>query len=134
MKMCTNESIAWITFDLVEELIRRSNGDNRLKLKTFTIHDGIGKAENFCSSIVRVSASFCNVLRTSIEQEQNFIVKSSLEVGEFRAVNNEVEYFPKEIIVYEKILPEIKKLLLSIGDKGRIAPRYSSTLDICILV
>lgn len=121
--MCTNVSIPWITFDLVEDLIRRSSGNNSLKLKTFTVHDGIGKAENFCSNIVRISASFCNVLSSSIERKRNFIVKSSLEVGEFSAVNDEVEYFPKEIIVYEKILPEIKKLLLSIGDKRRIAPR-----------
>lgn len=121
--MSTHDSRSWITFDLIQNLIRRSRKDNDLKLKTFTVHDGIGKAENFCSNIVRVSATFCHDSDCLLDQTENFIVKSSLTVDEFDVLNEEVAYFPKEIIVYEKILPEVVKLLRSIGDKRRIAPR-----------
>lgn len=119
----------WITFDLVENLIRTSNGDDKLKLKTFTVLDGIGKAENFCSNIVRVAASFCNASSSSNEQTQNFIVKLSLDVDEFDASNDEIAYFTKEIIVYERLLPEAEKLLLSIGDERPIAPRYTEKIN-----
>lgn len=95
----------------------------QLKLKTFTVHDAIGKADNFCSNILRVSATFCYDSNNLFEQTQNFIVKSSLEVVEFDSINDECGYFSKEIIVYDKILPEVERLLLLIGDKTRIAPR-----------
>lgn len=121
--MSTHDSRSWITFDLIENLIRRSKKDNNLKLKTFTVDDGIGKAENFCSNIVRVSVKFYHHSNCSLEQTEMFIVKSSLTVAEFDVLNEEVAYFPKEIIAYEKILPEVVKLLRSIGDKRRIAPR-----------
>lgn len=111
----------WITFDLIERLVRKSKGDNRCILRTFNIDDGIGKAENFCSNIVRVSATFRS--DSSYEQTQNFIVKSSLEDVEFDSLNKEVAYFPKEIIVYDKILPAVGKLLFSIGEIKSIAPR-----------
>lgn len=124
--MSAKASSSWITFDIIENLMRRSKGDTELKLKTFTVHDAIGKAENFCSNIVRVSATFCYDSKSSVEQTQNFIVKSSIEVGVFDSLNDEVAYFPKEIVVYDKILPEVQKLLLSIGDKTRIAPRYGT--------
>lgn len=118
-------SSSWITFDLIENLIQTIKEDNRFKLKTFNVHDADGKAENFCSNIVGVSATFYHDSDNSIEQTQNFIVKSSIEVDDFDSLNNEVAYLPKETIVYKKILPAVEKLLLSIGDKTRIAPRYA---------
>lgn len=111
----------WITFDLIERLVQSSKGDNGCKLRTFNVDDAIGKGENFCSNIVRVSAIFCS--DSSFEQTRNFIVKSSLEDDEFDSVNNEVAYFPKEISVYDKVLPAVEEMLLSIGEKKRIAPR-----------
>lgn len=114
-------SNSWITFDLIEKLIQKSGEDN--KLKEFTINDGIGKAENFCSNIVRVAATFIYNSDLSRQHTQHFIIKSSLEVDAFDLLNDEVAYFPNEIIVYDQILPEVAKLLLIIGDEKRIAPR-----------
>lgn len=121
-------SSSWITFDIIENLIRRSKEDNGLKLKTFTVHEAIGKAENFCSNIVRVSATFRCDSQPSLDQTQNFIVKSAIEIDDFGTLNDEVNYFPKEIVVYEQILPEVQKLLLSIGDRSQIAPRYGMAM------
>lgn len=117
-------SSSWITFDFIENLIQTIKKDKGFKLKTFTVHGADGKAENFCSNIVGVSTTFLHGSDTSIEQTQNFIVKSSIEVDDFDSLNDEVEYLPKEAIVYNKILPAVEKLLLSIGDKTQIAPRY----------
>lgn len=111
----------WITFDLIERLVQGSKGDNKCKLRTFNGDDAIEKAEFFCSNIVRVSAIFCS--DSSFEQTRNFIVKSSLEDDEFDSLNNEVAYFLKEIIVCDEILPAVEEMLLSIGEKKRIAPR-----------
>lgn len=114
---------SWITFDLVENLIKRSHGDNCLKLKTFAVNDAVGKADNFCSNIVRVSATFGHDSSISIERTQNFIVKSSLGGNEIDSISTEVGYFPKEINIYDEILPEVERLLLSLGDKTKFAPR-----------
>lgn len=117
-------SHSWITFQLVENLIRRSREDSEIKLKKFTVQEATGKAENFCSNIVRVSATYALDSKSHLEQTQNFIVKSSIEVGDFNSLNVEVAYFPKEIAIYDEILPAMEKLLLSIGDKTQIAPRW----------
>lgn len=118
-------SSSWITFDLIENLIKTIKEDNGFELKTFIVHNADGKAENFCSNIVGLSATFYHGSDTSIEQTQNFIVKSSIEVDDFDLLNDEVAYLPKETIVYNKILPAVEKLLLSIGDETRIAPKYA---------
>lgn len=121
--MSETSSRSWITFQLVENLVRRSREDNGIKLKTFTVQAAIGKAENFCSNIVRISATYVLNSESQFEQTQNFIVKSSIEVGDFNSLNVEVAYFPKEIAIYDEILPAMETLLLSIGDKTQIAPR-----------
>lgn len=120
-KMSEAASSSWLTFDLVENLIRKSEANNELKLKTFIVHDAIGKAENFCSNILRISATFCS--ESSLAQTRDYIVKSSLEIDHFDLLNDEVSYFPKEIVIYDQILPEVQRLLLSIGDTTQIAPR-----------
>lgn len=128
--MSTKASCPWITFDLIENLIQRSKADDELKLKSFIVQSGIGKAENFCSNIFRVSATFS--YGTQTEQTQSFIVKSSLNVDEFDTINDEVAYFPREIRIYNEILPKVEELLSRI-DNVRIAPRYfRMTSHVCL--
>lgn len=119
-KMSVIAPSSCITFDVVENLIRKCRDDNNLKLISFTVNDAVGKAENFCSNIARISATFFS----GSEETQYFIVKSSMEVGDFDTLNDEMSYFPKEILIYDEILPAAAKLLLSIGDSTQIAPRW----------
>lgn len=122
--MSSIDSRVWITFDLIEDWISKCISDREVELKTFTVDDVVGKAENFCSNIVRISATFLSDSKSSSLQTQNFVVKSSLSDASFEPSNEQFNFFPKEIVVYENILPKMAELLLSIGDTTRIAPRF----------
>lgn len=113
----------WITFDLIQDSVRKSEQNTETELKSFSVHEAVGKAENYCSDIVRVSSIFTTAGAVATEQRRSFIVKSSIETTEYDSLNEEVSYLPKEIKIYDQILPAVAQLLLSIDDDTQIAPK-----------
>lgn len=85
------------------------------------MNDADGKAEHFCGNIRRISAKFSmnGGESSGYEQTENFILKSAPEKKD----SADYSYLPREIDVYSNILSEAEKLLRSIGDHTRIAPR-----------
>lgn len=113
-----------ISEDLIRKIAECANENYSVEIKTFKVENAVDSGENFCSDINRISVNL--VLHDEFENRissQNFIIKSSISVGEFDKLNEEVLYFPKEIQIYKIILPAAEKLLRSIGDQTSFAPR-----------
>lgn len=115
-----------ISPEFVQNIIEKSDPNaSRVVLKSFDVKNGAVAGENFCSEILQVDAEYVryNEDSQSIDVEKSFIVKLSLNEGAIEAISEEVQYFPREIKIYQDILPQVKKLLDAIGVNSSFTPK-----------
>lgn len=114
-----------VSFELMQKIIESAKGAaGKITIKSLHIENGAAIGENFCSSIERVQATVCTLDdHNQPDENWHFIVKSSLFDGEYEILNQESNYFPKEIHVFRDIIPAVEKLLRSIDDQTVLSPK-----------
>lgn len=114
------DACPWITENFILENLRKIESDAEVVLKSFHVCDALGKGENFCSSLIRITANYeVNVnsnLHPSLNKKKSFILKTEIQNEEFEDISINLNLFAREIIAYEKILPRVKQILKAIND------------------
>ncbi|XP_059621270.1 uncharacterized protein LOC132264938 [Phlebotomus argentipes] len=118
-----------------EDILREAENDRTLSITTFELFPGTKPGENFSSSMFKAVVSYTS--RGETVDSRSFIVKTMpIEEGFQKDILEEMPVFDREIAFYTEILPEMMKMMKSIGDEEELAPKliYHSTNPAIIIL
>ncbi|CAD6991942.1 unnamed protein product [Ceratitis capitata] len=116
-----NESASeWLNKEYFETVLRKHKKDEGLTIQKFNTSAGTTKGDSFINAMTRFNVEF--LLSNSQEPHYGFyIVKSSYEGDPtIRKIMTDFDVYNREILMYNKILPEMTALLAEIGDDDRL--------------
>lgn len=100
--------------------------DPKAAVEDFNITAGSKPGDNFASSIFRGVITYRSKFTASSSKSISVIIKTQMVVGLEGAHGDFLKdspLFRTEIEMYEKVLPEIQSLWLSVGDKDLLCPK-----------
>lgn len=117
----------WISNEFFENILRREHQDSSIVVKDYILKPAIGKGENYASQMLRVRVNFSSVNNPTVDNISLIVKAALISNVDMAAMTAEIGVFRKEIIAFQKIIPEVEKLLRSIGDYSRLSARYVLT-------
>lgn len=117
----------WISNEFFENILRREHQDSSIVVKDYILKPAIGKGENYASQMLRVRVNFSSVNNPTVDNISLIVKAALISNVDMAAMTAEIGVFRKEIIAFQKIIPEVEKLLRSIGDNSRLSARYVLT-------
>lgn len=116
----SSEPHQWLTNDYLENVLRTSEKDQRIKVVSFNYKSAVAAGNNYASQILRCSVDYIQNDQTI---KRSIIMKVMLVNEEAVKMLNEFGTFNGEVLMYEKVLFEFRKLLESINDNEEICPK-----------
>lgn len=116
----------WMDSAFFEKVLKHSENDASLAVSDSKIVPGTKPGDHFASIIFRAAVSFKS---RGKDQDVSLIIKTIPEQeGMKRDILKDGEIFETETIMYQTVVPEMKRLLQSAGDDTEFGPRllYSS--------
>lgn len=115
------EEFPWLTPKYIENVLKNYFNEATLQVKSMKVKPASGKGDSYGGVMLRSYVSYClndslSTIETSLvlkTQIWNELTENTLKVYD---IHN------KEMTIYEKILPKIRQLLLSVGETGDIFP------------
>lgn len=118
-------SYPWISKEFFERILRREYNDDSIIVKDYTLNAALGKGENYASQMLRVCVKYSSIKDPSVDQISLIIKAAITNNVEMASLSSELGLFRKEIIAFQQIIPEVEKLLRSIGDYSSLAAKYA---------
>lgn len=110
----------WLTQEYVENMLKKYKNNSNITVKCMEIKPAINKGENYASIMTRIKVTFQEGNGKSCTTE-NYIIKTTHEDDPFIAnIMRPYDIYKTEMDMYEKVLPQLSKLLQSIGDKDKL--------------
>lgn len=122
-------SYPWISNSFFEQILRREHQDNTIVVTDYTLKPALGKGENYGSEMLRVRVKYSSKKDPSADHISLIVKAAITSNADSAAIAAEMNVFHKEIIAYQKIIPEVEKLLRSIDDHSRLSARYVCSLS-----
>ena len=99
------------------------NGDaKKYSVSDYTIDAALAKGENFTSQMLRACVNYA-CIETNENKSIKLVIKAAIVVHQqSNEIVQEMGLFKKEIQIYKTVIPEVEKLLKSIGDNTKLAP------------
>ncbi|XP_055633795.1 uncharacterized protein LOC129774121 [Toxorhynchites rutilus septentrionalis] len=118
----------WISNELLKTILEAENGSSQYAINIFNVdvQAATNKGDNYASEMYRVVIEF-GLNGERMKCNRIFKVIPSGEIQ--RIVMESGNIFPREIAAYRNVLPEINKMLQSVGDSTTISPRCTFTTD-----
>lgn len=111
----------WVDKFYFSDLLRKDY--SQFKIVRFNVEPLNAKGENYASLMYRVKLTFENS-ETGLAH-RNFVVKTNLLMDGVDAKLMEAfNVFPKEIQMYNEVIPEFEALYKNIGESVQIGPKY----------
>lgn len=117
------EHYPWISNAFFEQILRREHQDNSIVVKDYTLKAALGKGENYISQMLRVRVNYSSIIDPFVDHISLIVKAAVINNAEMSAIAAELDVFRKEIIVYQQIIPNVEKLLRSIGDYSRLSAK-----------
>lgn len=111
---------AWLNSDYFEQLLKKVKGDSTIKVQSVDVKYALPKGENYASVIYRVQVVFHRKDQLSISR--SYIVKGMALTDLAVQKLGEYNVYEKEMDVYELVVPELKRLSRSLGDRSELYP------------
>lgn len=112
-----NEEIpAWLNELFIEKTLQKYFDDKSLKVKKLKVFSCGGKGDSYASVMYRIGTFYSN--QKSLENFISLIVKTlpDNEMAQEKLGSGNYNVQSKEMDMYEKLLPEYKRILKSIGE------------------
>lgn len=111
----------WMDSAFFEKVLKHSENDASLAVSDSKIVPGTKPGDHFASIIFRAAVSFKS---RGKDQDVSLIIKTIPEQeGMKRDILKDGEIFETETIMYQTVVPEMKRLLQSAGDDTEFGPR-----------
>lgn len=110
---------SWLTNEYFEEILRRDN--EAIVVKNVALEHALAKGEHYGSDMLRANVEYTT---DSVIKNISFVIKSvTVTDPGMEEILRSMGIFQKEITIYQKILPEVERLLHSIGDFSKLVPK-----------
>lgn len=115
----------WMDQSFFERVVREMEKDSSATVENFKVAAGSNPGDNFASSIFRGNIDFKSKFTSNETKSISVIIKTQIasNLG-FHDYIKDSPMFRNEMEMYSKVLPEIEALLLSVGDKDLLWPKY----------
>jgi hypothetical protein len=115
----------WMNQSFFEKVVKEMEKDSSATLQDFKVAAGSNPGDNFASSIYRGKIEFKSKFTGNETKSVSLIIKTQItsSLG-FHEFIKDSPMFRNEMEMYSKVLPEIQALLLSVGDKDLLCPKY----------
>lgn len=114
----------WISIEFFERILRREHQDDSIVVKDYTLKAALGKGENYISQMLRARVNYSSSVDLSADHISLIVKASITEKDEWALLAAEFNVFRKEIITYQRIIPDVEQLLRSIDDYSRLSAKY----------
>lgn len=115
-----SHELPWITVSYVEDLLRNYTNDKKLAVTKLILKPVTSKGENYGGILVRIFVSF---FRTGFgEVTTSYVLKTQIWNELSKRTLKVYDIHNKEMEIYERILPQIRQTLVSIGEAGDMFP------------
>lgn len=111
----------FLSKEFFANILKKQQCDKGIEVTNLKLEPGLTKGENYASDIIRVTVEY--TAGSNNQRCQKYIVKAGLADSNMQDMLEEYDVFHREIVVYDKILPVVHSLMLSIEDKTKLAPR-----------
>lgn len=124
----------WMDETFFEKVLKKSENDSGLLVNESKIIPGTKPGDHFASVIFRASVTYNS---RGQNHEKSLIIKTMpVQEGLKKDLLKGGEIFETETIMYQTVIPEMVKLLRSVGDNTEFGPRllYSSSDPFWVMV
>lgn len=116
----------WIDNDLFQRILKKEHEPCTVQVLNYDLKLALKPGENYASQMIRARVYFTKQDPSSGASEKgeiSFIIKAIIRNDVVQELMDEMNVFEKEIIIYEYVLPAVERLLLNIGESGKLAPK-----------
>lgn len=113
----------FITESFFQEILQKQYSNDSIQVEKLKLEAALAKGENFSSDIIRVEVEF-RLNDNAVKKSANYILKVGHSNDSTQELLDEFDVFHREIVAYRDILPAVDRLLLSVGDNTKLAPKY----------
>lgn len=114
----------WISKEFFERIIRRDQIDDTIVVAGYTIKAALGQGENYASQMLRVRVEYSRGEKIPATEHLSLIIKATLtNNAKLEEMVSDLGAFKKEIIAFQKLIPEVERRLRAIGDETRLAAK-----------
>lgn len=110
----------WLTNELFARVMKKVCPESSICVRKYSVKAALAKGENFASQMLRATVIYTTDANDD-EHEIRFIIKTAVSDLKNLAVLKEMDLFRKEIVNFEHILPDVYKLLESVGDYTKMS-------------
>lgn len=118
-----NKLPEWINNELFRDCLQPEYPLIVIKVKIISVKPAVAAGENFVSNIYRVKVE---VNDGKTQKYFGFILKCIISSAEESL--KELNVFAKEVLIYEKLIPEFENLYKEIGENVNFGPKLYKTL------
>ncbi|XP_058822376.1 uncharacterized protein LOC131683967 [Topomyia yanbarensis] len=120
-----DETPEWLNVEYFERVLQKVRDDTSLSVQSVEVKSAFPKGVNYASIIYRVRVIFHT--KDKLTYSRSYIVKGMPEEGMAKQKLSEYNVHGKEMDIYQLVIPELKQLMKSIGDRTDL---YPTTLTI----
>lgn len=110
----------WLSTEFFTRIVKKVFPENVIRVQKYTVKSALGAGENFTSQMLRATVQYSSDDLDGT-QEIRFIIKAAVSDVKNREFLEEMDLFEKETANFQYILPEVYKLLESVGDCARMS-------------
>lgn len=131
--LSADEVPKWLNENFIENILEKHE-----KVRSLQVNQCGGKGESYVSTMYRVGVSYHDEARPEVEKSRSLILKTLASGGiaadAFGAGNYDVQN--KEMEMYQRVLPELKRTLESVHEDGSFYPTVLAVdraLDVIVM-
>ena len=110
----------WLSEQYMQQVLRNYKNDAQLKVQSMNIEAATGKGENYASIMTRMQVTF-QLSSSKQSTTENYIVKTTHEGDPYiTSIMQHYDIYNTEMNMYEKVLPQLTKMLQNIGDNDKL--------------
>lgn len=134
--LSADEIPIWLNEGFIQNILQKFYRDDDLKVKCLRIKQCGGKGDSYASMMFRVGSCFIDGKKK--EHFRTYIVKTlpELDIALEKLGSSNYNVQNKEMEIYQRILPEFKKILESINEDADIFPAVlavDKAVDVIVL-
>lgn len=113
----------WLNNAFFEQILGNENPTENISVESVHIKPALNHGENYASQMIRATVQYFINENFDDVQEIRFVIKALVINEAMARITKEFKMFDREVIVYQHIMPEVEKLLESIGDDTKLSPK-----------
>jgi hypothetical protein len=138
LMLATDEIPGWLTNEFIQNILQNHHQNKSLTVKCLKIQQCGAKGESYASIMYRIGTYFCDGINQGTTKFESYIAKTlptaKIAIEKLGSANYNVQN--KEMEMYQKSLPEFKRLLDSINEDSDFFPNVLAVVwkhDVIIL-